>query len=79
MAKEVPYYILDEEGNAEGFLSNGEAYIDDDDLKELLIDFLGGSVSAEDIQRILDAASDEKLSEDDFDRLVEEFILKNKK
>ena len=79
MAKEVPYYILDDEGNVEGFSSNGEAYIDDNDLKELLIDFLGDDVSQEDIEKILDAASDEKLSEEDFDKLVEEFILKNKK
>ena len=57
MAKEVPYYILDDEGNVEGFSSNGEAYIDDNDLKELLIDFLGDDVSAEEIQKILDAVA----------------------
>lgn len=79
MSKEVPYYILDDEGNVEGFSSNGEAYIDDNDLKELLLDFLGDSVSPEDIEKILDAASDDNLSEEDFDKLVEEFILKNKK
>ena len=75
----IPYYILDEEGNAEGFISNGEAYIDDNDMKELLLDFLGDDVSQEEIQKILEAASDEKLSEEDFDRLVDEFILKNRK
>lgn len=79
MDKNIPYYILDEDGNAEGFVSNGEAYIDDNDLKELLFDFLGDDVSPEDIQKILKAASDEKLSEEDFDKLVDEFILKNKK
>lgn len=79
MGKEVPYYILDEEGSVRSISSNGEAYIDDDDLKELLVDFLGDKVSEEDIQKILKAASDEKLSEEDFDRLVDEFILKNKK
>ena len=79
MVNEVPYYVLDEEGNVELMSSNGEAYIDDNDLKELLIDFLGDKVSQEDIQKILDAASDEKMSEEDFDRLVDEFILKNKK
>ena len=79
MDKNIPYYLSDEEGNVESFISNGEAYIDDNDLKELLIDFLGDDVPPEDIQKILDAASDEKLSEEDFDKLVEEFILKNKK
>ena len=79
MVNEVPYYVLDEEGNVELMSSNGEAYIDDNDLKELLIDFLGDKVSQEVIQKILDAASDEKMSEEDFDRLVDEFILKNKK
>ena len=78
MDKNVPYYILDEEGNVESFISNGEPYIDDNELKELLLDFLGDDVSHEDIQKILEAASDEKLSEEDFDKLVEEFILKNK-
>ena len=43
------------------------------------ITFLGDDVSPEEIQKILDAASDEELSEEDFDKLVEEFILKNKK
>lgn len=78
MEKEIPYYILNEEGAAEAISSNKEAYIDDEDLKDLLIDFLGDKVSDEDIQKILEAASDEKLSEEDFDRLVDEFILKNK-
>ena len=47
MVKEVPYYTLDEEGNSQCMPSNGEAYIDDEDLRELLIDFLGDSVSEE--------------------------------
>ena len=79
MEKEIPYYIFDEEGIIESISSNKEAYIDDNDLKELLIEFLGDKVSKEDIQKILEAASDEELSEDDFDRLVDDFILKNKK
>ncbi|MEE1129413.1 MAG: hypothetical protein UHW99_05460 [Methanobrevibacter sp.] len=79
MVKEVPYYILDDEGNSQCIASNGEAYIDDNDLKELLIDFLGDSVSEEEIQKILDATSDENLSEEDFDKLIDNFILKNKK
>ena len=79
MAKEIPYYVFDSEGEVEAIKSNGEAYIDDGDLKELLLDFLGDDVSSEEIQKILDAASDKNLSEEDFDKLVEEFILKNKK
>lgn len=77
--KEVPYYTLDSEGNSQSLSPNREAYIDDGDLKELLIDFLGDSVSEEEIKKILDAASDENLSEEDFDKLVDNFILKNKK
>ena len=76
--KEVPYYILDEDGNSQS-LSSKEAYIDDGDLRELLIDFLGDSVSEEEIQKILDAASDKNLSEEDFDRLLDNFISNNKK
>ena len=79
MVKEIPYYLFDDEGENEAVSSDGEAYIDDDDLRELLIDFLGEDVSSEEIQKILDAASDKNLSEEDFDKLVDEFILKNKK
>ena len=79
MNKEIPYYSLDLEGNSKRLSSNNQVYIDDEDLRELLIDFLGDSVSESEIQKILDAASDEKLSEDDFDKLIDEFILKNKK
>ena len=79
MNKEIPYYILDLKGNSERLSSDNPAYIDDEDLRELLIDFLGNSVPESEIQKILDAASDEKLSEEDFDKLIDEFILKNKK
>ena len=79
MAKEIPYYTLDENGNSESMASNGEAYIDDDDLKEVLLQLLGDDVSHDDIQEILDAASDENLTEEEFDKLIDEFILKNKK
>ena len=79
MNKEIPYYILDLKGNSERLSSDNPAYIDDEDLRELLIDFLGDSVSEEEIQEILDAASDENLSEEDFDKLIDNFILKNKK
>ena len=78
MAKEIPYYTLDEYGNSKQVSSNGEAYIDDDDLKDLLIDLLGVDVSDSEIQKILDAASNKDLSEEEFDRLVDEFILNNK-
>lgn len=78
MAKEIPYYTLDDDGNSTHVSSNGEAYIDDDDLKDLLIDLLGDDVSDSEIQKILDAASNRDLSEEEFDRLVDEFILKNK-
>lgn len=75
--EEVPYYIYDDEKShvVEG---DGEPYIDDVDLKELLMDMLGDDVSEEEIQNILKAASDENISEEDFDKLVDDFILKNK-
>ena len=66
MSQEIPYYSLDEEGNSQS-LSYGEAYIDDGDLKELLLELLGDDVSQEEIQKILEAASDENLSEEEFD------------
>lgn len=78
MVKKVPYYTLDEDGNAEFVSQSGEAYIDDGDLRDLLIELLGDKVSDEEIQEILDAASNEDMSEEEFDRLVDEFILKNK-
>ena len=79
MEKEIPYYVFVEEGSAEAENSNGEAYIDDDELKDLLLEYLGDDVSHDEIQKILDAASDEGLSEEEFDKLLDEFILKNKK
>ena len=79
MNSDIPYYSLDFEGNSTRMSSDNPAYIDDEDLRELLIDFLGDSVSESEIQKILDAASDEELSEEDFDKLIDEFILKNKK
>ena len=78
MTKEVPYYTIDEDGNSEVINPNAEAYIDDNDLKELLIELLGDDVSDYEIQEILDAASNEDMSEEEFDKLVDEFILKNK-
>lgn len=76
MDKEIHYYVLDENGQIG---SSSEPYIDDGDLKELLLSILGKDIPQEEIQKILDASADEKLTEDEFDKLVDEFILKNKK
>ena len=76
--EEVPYYIYDDDETSHIIETDGEAYIDDGDLRDLLVDLLGDDVSEDEIQKILDAASDENLSEEDFDKLVEDFILKNK-
>ncbi len=78
MSKEIPYYTLDEEGNTDVVASNGEAYIDDGELKEMLLQLLGDDVPESEIQKILEAASDENLTEDEFDKLLDEFILKHK-
>ena len=77
MSQDIQYYVLDEEGNSHT-IKFGEAYIDDGELKEMLLDLLGDSVSQEEIQKILEAASDENLTEEEFDALLDEFILKNK-
>ena len=77
MSKDIPYYVMDGEGNTQQ-VTAGEAYIDDGDLKELLIELLGDDISEEEIQKVLDAASDENLTEEEFDNLIDEFILKNK-
>jgi len=78
MSKEIPYYTLDEEGNTDVVASDGEAYIDDGELKEMLLQLLGDDVPESEIQKILEAASDENLTEEEFDKLLDEFILKNK-
>ena len=54
-----------------------EDAMQDGELRDLLIDLLGDDVPEEEIQKILKAASDESLSEEDFDKLVDDFILKN--
>ncbi len=78
MSKEIPYYTLDEEGNTDVVASSTEAYIDDDELKEMLLQLLGDDIPESEIQKILEAASDENLTEDEFDKILDEFILKNK-
>ena len=76
--EDVPYYVYDDDEKSHIKSSDGEAYIDDGDLRELLIEMLGEDVPEAEIQKILKAASDENISEDDFDKLVDDFILKNK-
>ena len=75
---DVPYYVYDDDEKSHIKSPDGEAYIDDGDLRELLIEMLGDDVPDEEIQKILKAASDENISEDDFDKLVDDFILNNK-
>ena len=75
---DVPYYVYDDDEKSHIKSPDGEAYIDDGDLRELLIEMLGDDVSEEEIQKILKAASDENISEEDFDKLVDDFILNNK-
>lgn len=75
---DVPYYVYDDDEKSHIKSPNGEAYIDDGELRDLLIDLLGDDVSEDEIQKILKAASDENISEDDFDKLVDDFILNNK-
>ena len=77
-SSDIPYYIFDEDGKASSWNPKKEAYIDDNELKELLLDFLDDDVSDEAIEDILKAASDENLTEEEFDKLVDEFILNNK-
>ena len=76
--EDIPYYIYDDDEKSHVMSEDGEAYIDDGDLKELLMDMLGEDVCEDEIQNILKAASDENISEEDFDKLVDDFILKNK-
>ena len=75
---DVPYYVYDDDEKSHIKSPDGEAYIDDGDLRELLVEMLGDDVPDEEIQKILKAASDENISEEDFDKLVDDFILNNK-
>ena len=75
MTKDIPYYSFEDDDSPD----KKEAYIDDGELKDMLFEFLGDRISEDEIEEILRAASDENLSEDDFDRLLDDFILKNKK
>ena len=70
MKDEIPYYQYDE--------SAEEPYIDDDDLKDFLLDLLGDKVSEEEIDNIIKASDDESISEEEFDNMLSQFILKNK-
>ena len=75
---EIPYYIYNENGVTAPWNPKKEAYIDDEELKALLLDFLGDDVSDEAIEDILKAASDDDLTEEEFDRLLDDFILKTR-
>ncbi|SDA71010.1 hypothetical protein [Methanobrevibacter millerae] len=55
-----------------------EYYIEDNDLVDLLKDVLGDKISDEDIERILSASEDGEITEDDFDRIVDEILAKSK-
>lgn len=76
--EDIPYYVYDDDEKSHIKSPDGEAYIDDEELRELLIDLMGDDISEAEIQKILKAASDENISEEDFDKLVDDFILKNK-
>ena len=77
MSKEVPYYSFDSKGNSKSISPNKEPYIDDDELLEMLLDVLPDNISPEEVEEILKAASDENLSEEEFDNLANDFISKN--
>ena len=78
MEKNIPYYTLDDEGNCEFNVSDGQAYIDDEDLREFLMEFVGDKACESDIQELINASSDESISEEDFDKLLDDFISKYK-
>lgn len=74
----IPYYIMNNNSKTSILDASNNAYIDDNDLKELLVELLGDNISQNDIQKILDASNDENISEEEFDKIVDEFILNNK-
>ena len=43
--EEIPYYVYDDEEKSHIMSENGEAYIDDGDLRELLLDLLGDNIN----------------------------------
>ena len=75
--EKVPYYVYDDEKPHEG-CGQAEPYIDDEDLREFLLEFVGDNACEEDIQELINASADESISEEDFDRLLEDFISKYK-
>ena len=77
-SNEIPYFVYDEDGKTSSWNPKKEAYIDDEELKALLLDFLDDDISDDDIEEILRAASDDSMSEGEFDKLLDDFILKNK-
>lgn len=75
--EKVPYYVYDDE-NPHEMCQHEEPYIDDEDLRQFLMEFVGDNACEEDIQELIDASSDENISEEDFDKLLEDFISKYK-
>ena len=49
---EVPYYVYDDDEKSHIKSPDGEAYIDDGELRDLLIDLMGDDVPEEEIQKI---------------------------
>ena len=59
-------------------MDNVEYYIEDNDLVDLLKSVLGDQITDEDIEKILAASEDGDITEDDFDRIVDEILAKSK-
>ena len=76
--EKVPYYVYDDDVKPHEGCEHSEPYIDDEDLREFLLEFVGNDVCEEDIQELINASSDESISDEDFDRLLESFISKYK-
>ena len=75
--EKVPYYVYDDE-NTHEMCHHEEPYIDDEDLRDFLRQFVGDDASEDDIQELINASADENISEEDFDKLLENFISKYK-
>ncbi|WP_405274272.1 hypothetical protein [Methanobrevibacter sp.] len=75
--EKVPYYVYDDEKQHD-MCEPAEPYIDDEDLREFLMEFVGDKACESDIQELINASSDESISEEDFDKLLDDFISKYK-
>ena len=76
--EEIPYYVFDDDEKSHKMSENDEPYIDDEDLRQFLLDYLGDEISEEEIQKLLKASSDESISEEEFDRILDDFISNHK-